>query len=174
MSKDLPSTPRSPTPWDWCGLRREKQSSTSPFLLVRVSPGEKNGLQAGIATAGNIRTQMVELPWLRIKQQPLNKISGKQFPDRICLALTSRWACLPLKVPRTPRHCRTFSHAIPTICITMAALVNSYSSFKSLLQWPFPQIVYRPRSPGDFWELRVYPSLKGPAHLPEAPTTGLM
>lgn len=31
------------------------------------------------------------LPWLRTKQQPLNKILGKQLSIGTCLALTSRW-----------------------------------------------------------------------------------
>lgn len=31
------------------------------------------------------------LPWLRIKQQPLNKILGQQLSIQTCLDLTSRW-----------------------------------------------------------------------------------
>lgn len=34
---------------------------------------------------------MMGMPWLRIEQQPLNKLLGKQLPIPTCLALTSRY-----------------------------------------------------------------------------------
>ena len=121
--------------------------------------------------SGCVRTQMMGVPWLKIKQQTFNKSLGKTTAYLNMFALTLR-SEHPVKVPGTFRYCHLFSLAVLIIC--ESALVNSYSYFKALLKQPFLWIAHLLRNPGRLWELRVYSSIRGPAHLPEAPTRGLM
>lgn len=151
--------------------RRERQSfyislSTSqPTLTEQAADLDSH--------SGSVRIQVMGVPWLKMKQQPFNKSLGKTTAYLNMFALTLR-SKQPVKVPGTFRYCHLFSLTVFIICVAESALVNSYSYFKALLKWPFLWIAHLLRNPGRPWELRVYSSIRGPAHLPEAPTRGLM
>lgn len=149
--------------------RRERQSFY--FSLSTSRPRLTEQAADLDSHSGSVRTQVMGVLWLKIKQQPFNKSLGKTTAYLNMFALTLR-SEHPIKVPGTFRYCHLFSLAVLIIC--ESALVNSYSYFKALLKRPFLWIAYLLRNPGRLWELRVYSSIRGPAHLPEAPTSGLM